>query len=313
MTHHLGYPGVQDILIACVDGLTGFPEAVETAYPKTQVQLCIVHMVRNSLKYVSWKHRKAVAADLKTIYSAPNVEAAEQALAAFEAKYQDRFPQIGRSWRSCWINIIPFFSYPPEIRPACRRQEGYLYHQRHRINAGTVAKGDPESRLVSHGRLGKESDLSGITANLEEMEAAHQGLGRRPESLQHYVRGKDLTIVNRPACRQTGRLHKIPDTPQRVGTRGQTIIKSLFHPHARQYLLHGCILLCGAACPGLPKHLPGAYTLFLFTGRIIRDLNTRVNRRQLEKHHCSFAMAFNISEYVLCLSHSVRNSFRLRS
>ena len=117
--------GVQDILIACVDGLTGFPEAIETAYPKTQVQLCIVHMVRNSLKYVSWKQRKAVAADLKAIYSAPNVEAAEEALAAFEAKYQDRFPQIARSWRSCrslipilrdWMNIIPFFSYPPEIR-----------------------------------------------------------------------------------------------------------------------------------------------------------------------------------------------------
>jgi putative transposase len=108
--------GVQDILIACVDSLTGFLEAIETAYPKTQVQLCIVHMVRNSLKYVSWKQRKAVAADLKTIYSAPNVESAEEALAAFEAKYQDRFPQIARSWRSCWMNIIPFFGYPPEIR-----------------------------------------------------------------------------------------------------------------------------------------------------------------------------------------------------
>jgi putative transposase len=108
--------GVQDILIACVDGLTGFPEAIETAYPKTQVQLCVVHMVRNSLKYVSWKQRKAVAADLRTIYSAPDVEAAEEALATFEAKYQDRFPQIARSWRSCWMNIIPFFGYPPEIR-----------------------------------------------------------------------------------------------------------------------------------------------------------------------------------------------------
>jgi putative transposase len=108
--------GVQDILIACVDGLTGFPEAIETAYPKAQVQLCIVHMVRNSLRYVSWKQRRAVAADLRTIYSAPNVEAAEDALAAFEAKYQESFPQIARSWRCCWMNIIPFFSYPPEIR-----------------------------------------------------------------------------------------------------------------------------------------------------------------------------------------------------
>lgn len=108
--------GVRDILIACVDGLTGFPDAIETAFPRTQVQLCIVHMVRNSLKYVSWKERKAVAADLRTIYTAPNDEAAEQALTAFEAKYRDRFPQIARSWRSCWLNIIPFFGYPKEIR-----------------------------------------------------------------------------------------------------------------------------------------------------------------------------------------------------
>ena len=108
--------GVRDILIACVDGLSGFPEAIETAYPQTQVQLCIVHMVRNSLKYVGWKDRKAVAADLKTIYSAPNVAAAEQALEAFEAKYQERFGQMARSWRSHWTNVIPFFSYPKEIR-----------------------------------------------------------------------------------------------------------------------------------------------------------------------------------------------------
>ena len=108
--------GLQDILIACVDGLKGFPEAIQAEYPQTKIQLCIVHMVRNSLKYVSWKERKAVAADLRTIYTAPNDEAAEQALTAFEAKYRDRFPQIARSWRSCWMNIIPFFGYPKEIR-----------------------------------------------------------------------------------------------------------------------------------------------------------------------------------------------------
>jgi len=108
--------GVQDILIACVDGLTGFPDAIEAAYPTTQVQLCIVHLVRTSLKYVSWKERKAVAADLKTIYSAPNEQAAEQALTAFETTYRDRFPQIARSWRSNWVHIIPFFGYPAEIR-----------------------------------------------------------------------------------------------------------------------------------------------------------------------------------------------------
>jgi putative transposase len=108
--------GVNDILIACVDGLTGFPDAIAAAYPTTQVQLCIVHLVRNSLKYVGWKERKAVAAELKTIYSAPNEQAAEQALTAFEAAYRDRFPQIARSWRSNWVNIIPFFGYPAEIR-----------------------------------------------------------------------------------------------------------------------------------------------------------------------------------------------------
>ena len=108
--------GVEDILIACVDGLKGFPEAIETVYPKTQVQLCIVHMVRHSLRFVSWKERKAVAADLRTIYTAPTAEAAEGALESFEEKWQARFPSIARSWRSNWTNIIPFFSYPPAIR-----------------------------------------------------------------------------------------------------------------------------------------------------------------------------------------------------
>jgi putative transposase len=110
--------GVEDILIACVDGLKGFPEAIETVYPKTQVQLCIVHMVRHSLRFVSWKERKAVAADLKTIYSAATAEAGEQALESFEKTWQGRFPSIARSWRSNWTNIIPFFSYPPAIRKA---------------------------------------------------------------------------------------------------------------------------------------------------------------------------------------------------
>ncbi len=108
--------GVADILIACVDGLTGFPEAIEAAYPKAQVQLCIVHMVRNSLKYVSWKQRRSVAADLKMIYSAPDIETAEKALADFEVKYKESCPHIARSWRSNWTHVIPFFDYPAEIR-----------------------------------------------------------------------------------------------------------------------------------------------------------------------------------------------------
>jgi len=108
--------GIQDILIACVDGLKGFPEAIESIFPKTEVQLCIVHMIRNSLRYVSWKERKIVAADLRTIYTAPTAEAAEQALEAFAEKWDSRFPTISKSWRQRWENVIPFFAYPPEIR-----------------------------------------------------------------------------------------------------------------------------------------------------------------------------------------------------
>ena len=108
--------GVQDVFIACVDGLKGFPEAIETVFPQTQVQLCIVHMVRNSLKYVSWKQRKEVAADLKTIYQAPTAEQAEMELMAFEEKWDETHPSIGQSWRRNWGNITPFFAYSPEIR-----------------------------------------------------------------------------------------------------------------------------------------------------------------------------------------------------
>lgn len=108
--------GLQDILIACVDGLKGFPEAIEALYPKTEVQLCIVHMVRNSLRYVGWKERKEVSKDLKAIYSAPTAEGAEEALAAFSAKWDKKFPSISKSWRNRWDNVIPFFSYPAELR-----------------------------------------------------------------------------------------------------------------------------------------------------------------------------------------------------
>ena len=108
--------GVQDIFIACVDGLKGFPEAIETVFPKTAVQLCIVHMVRYSLNYVSWKLRKAVAADLRAIYSAATVAEAEAQLAAFAEKWGEAYPPIVQSWRRNWARLIPFFDYPPEIR-----------------------------------------------------------------------------------------------------------------------------------------------------------------------------------------------------
>jgi putative transposase len=108
--------GVQDIFIACVDGLKGFPEAIEVVYPKAAVQLCIVHMVRTSLNFVSWKRRKEVAADLRLIYVAATAEAAEQRLAEFEAQWDADYRSIGLSWRRNWARIVPFFDYPPEIR-----------------------------------------------------------------------------------------------------------------------------------------------------------------------------------------------------
>ena len=108
--------GVQDVFIACVDGLKGFPEAIEAVFPHTTVQLCIVHMVRHSLNYVSWKRRPEVAADLKRIYTCATAEEAEQRLTEFEARWDAEYLPIGQSWRRNWVRLIPFFDYPPEIR-----------------------------------------------------------------------------------------------------------------------------------------------------------------------------------------------------
>ena len=108
--------GVNDILIACVDGLKGFPEAIAAVYPHAEVQLCLVHLVRNSLAYVSWKQRKAVAADLRAIYTATTVDEAQTALDAFAQKWDYTYPQIAKSWRNHWAHLIPFFAYAPEIR-----------------------------------------------------------------------------------------------------------------------------------------------------------------------------------------------------
>ena len=108
--------GVADIFIACVDGLKGFPEAIEAVYPKTAVQLCIVHMVRYSLNYVGWKLRKEVAADLRVIYTAATADEAEKRLDEFDEKWGKDYAAIVNSWRGNWARIIPFFDYPPEIR-----------------------------------------------------------------------------------------------------------------------------------------------------------------------------------------------------
>ena len=108
--------GVEDILITSVDGLTGFPEAIQAIYPKTEVQLCIVHQVRNSLRYVASKHHKAFMADLKRVYQAVNKSAAESALDELEQAWGDRYPIVIKSWRIKWENLSTYFRYPEPIR-----------------------------------------------------------------------------------------------------------------------------------------------------------------------------------------------------
>jgi len=109
--------GVGDILIGVADGLKGFPEALEAVFPATTLQTCIVHLIRNSLDYANWKDRKALAAAIKPLYTAPTAEAAEAALDAFEAgDWGQRFPTVVAAWRRAWTRVVPFFAFPPDVR-----------------------------------------------------------------------------------------------------------------------------------------------------------------------------------------------------
>jgi transposase-like protein len=108
--------GVNDILIAVVDGLKGFPEAITSVYPQTLVQTCIVHLIRNSLAFVSWKDRKAILPSIKAIYRAESADAALLRLAEFEAEWGKRYPAIGQIWRNAWEHVVPFFAFAPGIR-----------------------------------------------------------------------------------------------------------------------------------------------------------------------------------------------------
>jgi len=110
--------GVKDILIACVDGLKGFPDAINTTFPQAKIQLCIVHMVRNSVRYVPWKDYKAVTADLKKIYQSVTEDEALLALDDFSVHWDEKYPQISRSWRAHWENLNTLFLYPQDIRKA---------------------------------------------------------------------------------------------------------------------------------------------------------------------------------------------------
>jgi len=108
--------GVKQLLIACVDGLKGFPEAINATFPKAKIQLCIVHMVRNALRFVSWKDYKEVTADLKQMYQSTSEQEASLALDSFAEKWDEKYPQISKSWRTNWENLITIFAYPADIR-----------------------------------------------------------------------------------------------------------------------------------------------------------------------------------------------------
>lgn len=108
--------GVKDILIACVDGLTGFPEAISAVFPETWIQTCIVHMIRSSLKYVSWADRKVLARELRAVYGAPNAEEAERQLELFDKKWGAKYPMIAQAWRARWEYVIPFMALPADLR-----------------------------------------------------------------------------------------------------------------------------------------------------------------------------------------------------
>jgi len=114
----LNQRGVQDVLICCVDGLTGFPEAIEAVFPRAWVQTCIVHQIRSSMRYVAYQDRKKVAADLRPVYTAPNAEAAEHALGVFDQIWGAKYPMIAESWRARWEYITPFLSLPADLRKA---------------------------------------------------------------------------------------------------------------------------------------------------------------------------------------------------
>jgi putative transposase len=108
--------GVRDVLVCCVDGLKGFPEAVEAVFPNAWVQTCIVHLIRQSLRFVPDKYRRQVAKDLRPIYTAVDVDAAAEALATFEASWGERYPMIGKTWRDTWEHVIPFLAFPDDVR-----------------------------------------------------------------------------------------------------------------------------------------------------------------------------------------------------
>ena len=161
--------GVRDILIACVDGLAGFPEAIEAIFPKTTVQTCIVHLIRNSLKYVPRREREQVARDLKPIYTAKDADQAHAELEAFDEKLGARFPVITQAWLNAWEHVVPFLAFPAEsLRD--------LHHECHRSPEPAAAQGDqdqgqlPERRRRPQARLPRAAERDPAMDTMSELD-----------------------------------------------------------------------------------------------------------------------------------------------
>lgn len=159
--------GQDDVLIAVVDGLRGFPEAIEAVYPQAQIQTCIVHLIGNSLSLAGWKDRKPPAAALKPIYQAITPDAAAEALQAFaESEWGQKFPTVAAMWQRQWERVSPFFAYPPGST------QSYLHDQRHRKHAHAAAEDRKESRPLPDRRRSQQTALPGLAQYRERLEDA---------------------------------------------------------------------------------------------------------------------------------------------
>jgi len=175
--------GVKDIFIACVDGLKGFPEAIESVFPKTQIQLCIVHMIRNSVKYVNWKDRKLICGDLKTIYTSATEQQAEIALDEFGKKWDGKYPTISQMWRNNWQRVIPFFDYPEDIRKV-------IYTTNAIESLNRSLRKVIKTKVHSQRRIDTENILHGSGKHIEKMDNADTDVERGDQPVRHQVRRK---------------------------------------------------------------------------------------------------------------------------
>ena len=175
--------GLRDIFVACIDGLSGFAEAIHAAYPQTSVQLCIVHLVRAALRYVSTQDSKAVIADLKKIYQAATVVEAEQALEDFAQAWDAKYPTIAKMWRAKWTDIITLFDFPAADPPSD------LHDQRDRIGQQRDPQVHAEPQDLPQRRVRLEDRVHGDSRGVEEMDHADSPLETGTKPLRHPLRG----------------------------------------------------------------------------------------------------------------------------